>query len=709
MEQLTQNLKNGTMQLLEVPYPALLKGCVLIRNHYSLISPGTESKTVKDARLNIVSKASARKEEVKKVIEAARTFGLKDTYRMVMNRLDAPSALGYSCAGEVIAVADDVSGFKIGDNVACGGNTANHAEVVAVPKNLCVKVDAAVSLREASYTTLGAIAMQGVRQADLKLGESGVVIGLGLIGQLTLQLLEASGIKAIGIDVDLKRVELANNRGGMAFERSKENLSQLVHEYTNGLGADAVIIAASTSSADPVDLAGELCRQKGKVIIVGAVSTDFKRSNYFKKELDLRMSCSYGPGRYDADYEEKGMDYPVGYVRWTENRNMQAFLELVKGKKIDTERLTTHTFNFHEAPRAYQLILDGKENFSGVVLKYDTGKELRKTVRPEEKKFDPDNKVNVGLIGAGSFAQAFLLPVITTGNANLVAIATAKTTNARNIAGKYGFSYCTGDANEILTDSKVNTVIIATRHDSHAKYVIQALENGKNVYVEKPLCLNIEELEQIKNNYEKANVHLMIGFNRRFAPHVVKLKSLLTPDNRPVAVNYRINAGSVPLSHWTQDKQAGGGRIIGEVCHFIDLVTYIAGSKVKSVSANAMKSEDEADDTLTINLSFENGSIATVSYFANGSKKMGKEYIEVFSSGQVFVIDDFKTMMIYGKSASKSKLTNRDKGHVPEIKTFLDAVASGKNTPIPFEEIYHSTLVTFKVVESIAVCNTVVI
>jgi len=700
LEQLTQNLKNGIMQLLEVPYPAILSGHILVRNHYSLISVGTESKTVKDARLNMLSKANARKEEVKKVIAAVKNFGLKDTYKMVMNKLDAPSSLGYSCAGEVIAVADGVSEFKIGDWVACGGNNACHAEVVAVPKNLCVKVDASVSLKEACFSTLGAIALQGVRQADLKLGEFCVVIGLGLIGQITLQLLQASGVKTIGIDIDPKQVELANQSGHIAFSRDTESLEQIIFQHTNGLGADAVIITASTSSSDPVDLAGELCRQKGKVVIVGSVSTDFKRKNYFKKELDLTMSRSYGPGRYDTDYEEKGIDYPVGYVRWTENRNMQAFIELVKEKKIFLEKLTTHLFNFKDAPKAYQLILDKQEHFSGIVLKYDTGKKLSKTIQLKEKQTNL-SQVNIGFIGAGSFAQSFLLPALKN-NYNLIGVATTKSNNARNIADKYGFSYCSGDASEIISDSKINTIVIATRHDSHAKFVLEALEKNKNIYVEKPLCLSIEELEQIKNKYENANVHLMVGFNRRFAPFIMKLKSMLKETNQPVAINYRINAGIVPTEHWIHDKQNGGGRIVGEVCHFIDLVSHIAGSKIVSVSANAMEDVNNLNDTLTINLSFENKSIASISYFSNGSKQLSKEYLEVFYLQQVIVIDDFKSMTIYGKSTQKHKLMNQDKGQTVQLKAFLDSITSGKITPIAFEEIYHSTLATFKVIESVA-------
>lgn len=395
MQQLTQNLKDGTMQLLEVPFPALTSGTVLVRNHFSLISAGTEGKSVKDARLGYIAKARARKEEVKKVLQAVKTFGLKDTYRMVMNRLDAPSALGYSCAGEVIAVASDVRDFQVGDRVACGGSTANHAEVVMVPVNLCVKLDPNVSLEQAAYTTVGSIALQGIRQADLRLGENCVVIGLGLLGQITIQLLRAAGVRTIGIDIDERMVRLAETMGcDLALSRRLEQLEDIVANFTGGHGTDAVIITAGTDSTDPVDLAGALCRKKGRVVVVGAVPTGFKRPNYFKKELELRMSCSYGPGRYDPEYEEQGLDYPYAWVRWTENRNMMAFVELLRSRRIDLEPLTTHRFDFNEAKNAYQLILDRAEPFVGVLLRYDTSRPLKTRIEFQERKKAEANRVS---------------------------------------------------------------------------------------------------------------------------------------------------------------------------------------------------------------------------------------------------------------------------------------------------------------------------
>jgi len=699
MEQLTQNLKSGEMKILEVPFPAMNEGMVMVRNQFSLISAGTEGKTVKDARLSMIGKARARKNEVKKVIDTARTLGLKDTYRMVMNRLDAPSVLGYSCAGEVIAVASGVSEFKVGDRVACAGASANHAEVIAVPKNLCVKLPDTVSFEQASFATLGAIAMQGVRQADLRIGENCVVIGLGLLGQLTMQILNAAGIKAIGTDIDGKQVSTALKNGlKHCYERSRDDFEQIISTLTNGHGCDAVIITAATSSTDPVELAGAIARRKSKVVVVGAVPTGFTRKNYYVKELELRMSCSYGPGRYDAEYEEGGIDYPYEYVRWTENRNMQSFVELLGDGKVNVDVLTSHVFDFTKAPEAYQMILDRTEAFTGILLRYDNKKELKKKIFVSDKLIAPAND-NIGLIGAGSFGQNYLIPALKD-HAKFIGVATSRSNNARNIADKYGFNYCTGNASEIISDPAVSTIFIATRHHTHAAYVMEAMKAGKNVFVEKPLCMHEEELEEIKNLYAKSGVSVMVGFNRRFAPFIQQMKKMLG-DGAPKAINYRINAGIVPPEHWVHDKQIGGGRIIGEACHFIDLCMYLAGAPITAVSAKAMNDPHSLNDTVVISLQFANGSVANLSYFSNGNKNLPKEYLEVFSGGIVSVMEDFKTLKTFGKTKNESSGT-QDKGHKAEVASFMQAIKSGKPSPISFDEIYLSTLATFKVIESIA-------
>jgi polar amino acid transport system substrate-binding protein len=699
MLQLTQNLKDGNMQLLEVPSPAILKGNLLVRNHYSVISSGTESKTVSNARKGYLAKAKSRQKEVKLVFDAIKIQGIIKTYDMVMNKLEALSPLGYSSAGEVIGVGDGVTDFKIGDFVACGGASASHTEIISVPKNLSVKVPKEIDLKYAAFTAIASIAMQGVRQADLNLGESCVIIGLGLIGHLTAQILNASGVKTIGIDIDELQIELARRSNiDIALNRNNQNIEKVIFDFTNGYGADGVIITAASSSLDPVNLAGELCRKKGKVVIVGAVPTGFSRENYYKKELELKMSSSYGPGRYDANYEEKGIDYPIGYVRWTENRNMEAFVNLLQSKKINLDPLITHIYDFENAADAYDLILSKREPYTGVIFKYSQQAITSNKIYINNKIYKSSN-VNIGFIGAGSFAQNMMLPNIPK-YANKLTVVTSKGNTSRSVAQKFGFNNAATSSDDIFNDKNINTIFIATRHNLHAENVIKSLQTNKNVFVEKPLCLNEKELNEIIQTYNSSSGKLMIGFNRRFAPYISVLKSKLN-DLVPKAITYRINAGFIPKEHWTQDLEIGGGRIIGEVCHFIDLVYFIAGSSINSVYASKIESDTNLNDTLNIHLKFENGSIASISYFSNGSKKLSKEYIEVFSGGEVYIIDDIKKLEVYSNTIKKTKLLSQDKGHKREVELFLDSVKNGKPSPIKPEDIFHSTFATFKVLDSL--------
>jgi len=724
MKQLTQNLKDGKMELSEVPLPAMDSNKILVRNHYSVISAGTEGKTVKDARLGYIGKAMARQKEVKQVIESIKSQGISQTYNMVMNKLDAPSPLGYSCAGEVFSVGDNIRDIKIGDFVACGGVQATHSEIISVSRNMCVKLSENTDIKYAAFTTVASIALQGIRQADLRLGENCVVIGLGLIGQLTLQMLNAAGVIPIGIDVYDKQVSLANKIGiGKSFLRSRNDLEKTIYELTKGFGTDAVIITAGTSSIDPVELAGRLCRRKGKVVIVGAVPTGFTREHYYKKELELKMSSSYGPGRYDADYEEKGIDYPIGYVRWTENRNMQAYIEMLDAGKLKMQELITHVYDFEKAPAAYDMILKKEEQFVGVVLKYDASRETKNEKREtldERRETDEINKQyavgspqkprtmdykpitpKVGFIGAGSFAQNFLLPNLK-GKCEFISVATSRSHTSKNIADKYAFKTATGNADDVINSEEINTVFIATRHNLHAQNVIKAIESGKNVFVEKPLAMSEEELRNVESSMLNAQlpIKLMVGYNRRFAPLIIKLKSKLS-EVLPKAINYRINAGTIPKEHWVQDKEIGGGRIIGEVCHFIDLCMFIAGSKIVSVFADVMETADNLLDTLNINLKFENGSVANISYFSNGDKSLSKEYLEVFCGGQVLTVDDFRSLKIYGSKSQTIKSNTQDKGHAAEIDLFIKSIKDGLPSPITFNQLYLSSLATFKVLESI--------
>ncbi len=698
MKQLTQQLKDGTMELLEVPFPALKPGHLLVRNVYSVISAGTEGKTVKDARLGYIGKAKARKDEVKKVITMAQTQGIAQTYNTVMSKLEAPSALGYSCAGEVLEVGEGVEGITVGDFVACGGAGAVHAEVVCVPKNLCVKLRNPAKVIEAAFATIAAIAMQGIRQADVRLGENCVVIGLGLIGQLTVQMLKAAGVSVIAIDIDQNAVNMAVKSGAdLALNRNADGIEDAINELTRGAGADAIIITAATSSSDPVEFAGVAARKKAKVVIVGAVPTGFSRKHYYQKELDLRMSSSYGPGRYDAEYEEKGHDYPIGYVRWTEQRNMQAYLDLLEAGKIEFQHLLSHEFAFEEASKAYDMIHTKSEPFVGIVLKYNLDQELKSIVHSH--KYAPVGlKAKVGFAGAGSFAQNYLLPNLK-GKVDFTGVITARSNTAKNIQDKYGFQFASTNADDLMKDANTNTVFVATRHDLHGEMVLKALKADKHVFVEKPLCLKEEELGLIAAEYEKHSKHLMLGFNRRFAPLITALKKQLNPASLR-SIHYRINAGILPAEHWVHDPEVGGGRIIGEACHFIDLAAFIADSPIKHVSAQRMTDAKNVSDSVTIQLQFENGSIASIDYLSNGSKELMKEYIEVFSGGVVYQLNDFQELLILNKGTKKIKQSGQDKGHKNEVAAFVEAIDQGKQTPISFGAIYNAMKATFAVITS---------
>ena len=699
MEQLTQKLSNGEMVVQELPMPQLGNGMVLVKNHYSLISAGTEGSTVKAARKNLLAKAKERPQQVQQVLESLRTKGIVQTYRAVVKKLDAYSPLGYSTAGEVIDVAEDVAEFQIGDYVACAGTTASHAEVIAVPVNLCVKLEKDADLSKACYNTLGAIAMEGVRQADLRLGETCAVIGLGLIGQLACLELQASGVRVVGIDVNKAAVEqAAAHCTDMAFTRNTPGIEENILSYTNGLGVDAVIIAAATSSLDPVNFAGAICRKRGKVVVLGAVPTGFDREPYYyKKELELKMSCSYGPGRYDLNYEEKGIDYPAAYVRWTEKRNMETFQELIATGKIDIGYLTTHILEFEDAPKAYDIVAKRTEPFLGIVLKYNVNKEHTRQRVEIKPSADTIEEISVGFIGAGSYAQGSLLPNLPK-DITRKGVMTNSGTTSKRVAERFGFEFCTSNEDDILKSNEINAVFIATRHDSHAKYVIEGIKNGKNVYVEKPLCLTLEELVKIENLCKESGKTVMIGFNRRFAPLAQKIKSEIGEGK--MSMIYRVNAGFIPADSWIQDISVGGGRIIGEACHFIDFMTYMCGSIPRKVSAMSLNDSQNFNDTVSILIEFENGSTGILAYYANGSKLVPKEYFEVYSSGMTATLNDFKECTIYGKKIKKYKLTTQNKGAKNMITEYISGLRNGKQ-PIPMKDIFATTAATFAAIKSL--------
>jgi len=705
MQQLTQKLGSGEMVIQEIPYPQLGKGMIMVKNHYSIISAGTEGSTVQAARKSLIGKAKERPQQVKQVIETLKKQGPIQTYRAVMKKLDAYSPLGYSCAGEVIEVGEDVTTFKLGDKVACAGvGYANHAEIVSAPVNLSVKLNDDANLKDAAYNTLGAIAMQGVRQADMRLGETCVLVGLGLLGQLTALILRASGVNVIGIDVSEVAVNLVKNNKicDFVFTRNSPGLTEKIEELTNGLGADSVIISAGTLSLDPINFAGSIARKKAKVVALGVIPTGFDRDPFwYRKELTLEMSCSYGPGRYDLNYEEKGIDYPPHYVRWTQNRNMQAFQELLNTKRIDISYMSTHEFNFEEAPKAFELVVSRTEPFIGIALKYDTNKSHSKSkIVFDNNKGTSISKVNISFIGAGSYAQGNLLPNIPENSqVSKIGVLTNTGTTSKRVAEKFKFDFCATLEKDVL-DEKTNTVFVATRHDSHGSYVLKALEQNKHVFVEKPLCLKEFELDNIIEAQQKSQTAVMIGFNRRFSPLTKKIKNLI--GSGPMSMIYRINAGAISKDTWIQDMEVGGGRILGEACHFIDYLTYLNGSLPTKVSAQVLSDSGNLNDTVNIMLQFENGSTGVVCYYANGSKSLAKEYVEIFASGTIAILNDFKELRIYGKGKPhKTKLFNQNKGQKQMIDSFLNGIIDNGKAPITFSEIVSVTRACFKVLDSI--------
>ncbi len=705
MKQLIQNFKTGELYVDEIPAPVISYGMVLVENEFSLISSGTERGTVKVAQAGLLGKARQRPDLVAQVIQNIRKEGMAATLSKVRTKLDSLKALGYSSAGRVVASMDKSGMFKPGDRVACGGQDyASHAAVVAVPQNLLAKIPDNVSYEEAAFTTLGAIAMQGVRQANPTLGERICVIGLGLLGQITCQLLKANGCAVFGIDVNESMVQLADGKSAdIALERNDHNLLAACRNFTRGHGFDAVIITAAAQSNDPIELSSEITRKKGKIIVVGAVRMDLQRDpNFYRKELDLRMSCSYGPGRYDPDYEESGTDYPFPYVRWTEQRNMESFLDLISRKAINIKPLITQVFDISEASRAYDIVLGKTNEFhSGILLKYSNHS-------VDEKPFSgglrsPDSKIRVGFIGAGSFAQGYLLPNAKSSGASLEGVVTTRGITSKNVADKFGFLYSSTNYSDILNDANINTVFIATPHSSHADLAASALEAGKNVFVEKPLAITLEQLKLVVQAKNRFHQPLMVGFNRRFAPVSESIKKEFRNISEPVVVNIRVNAGIIPKDHWIQNHEVGGGRIVGEICHFIDLMQYFTDAepvKVFAESISTGNTQITPHDNIVIVVKFNNGSVGNLVYLANGDKSLPKEKIEVFGAGNVGIINDFRDGLFI-RNGKTIKLRSGGKGHSEEVEKFFNALLKGEDSPVSFKSICLTTLTTFKILDSL--------
>lgn len=749
MKQILQSLKTGATEIADVPCPAVQRGQLLIRSVYTLVSAGTERMLVEFGKAGWIEKARQQPDKVRMVLDKIKTDGLLPTVEAVFNKLDQPLPLGYCNVGVVLESGPGVTGFAPGDRVASNGK---HAEVVGVPANLCARVPDAVPDADAAFTVLGAIALQGIRLVAPTLGEAVVVTGLGLIGLMAVQLLRAQGCRVLGLDFDPAKLALARQFGAEVVDLAVEpDPEAAAHAFSRGRGVDAVLITASTRSNEPVHQAARMCRKRGRIVLVGVTGLELSRADFYEKELTFQVSCSYGPGRYDPQYEEKGQDYPVGFVRWTEQRNFEAVLDLLADGRLDVKPLISHRFAIAEAEQAYALV-GGAGPSLGILLHYPPAAEQpelalwRRTVAlaspspptplpPGERRDDKlpppawgrvgegglSRPLAVGFIGAGHYATGVLIPAFKAAGARLQTAASNGGVSGLHAGRKFGFAATTTDTATVFTDPEVAAVVITTRHDSHARYVLQALRAGKHVFVEKPLCLTREELAEIEQACGAADPPtpslpregggslsspptptlpregggrvLMVGFNRRFAPQVQKIKALLATVNAPKSLIVTVNAGAIPAEHWTQDREVGGGRIIGETCHFIDLLRFLAGAPLTGWRRLAMDSP--TGDTVSVGLTFADGSIGTVHYFANGNKAFPKERLEVFAAGRVLQLDNFRRLTAYGwPGFSKMNLWRQDKGQKACAAAFVRAIARGGPAPIPLDEILEVSRVT---------------
>jgi len=709
MKQILQSLRTGVTEVAEVPYPAVGRRQVLIRTRRTLVSAGTERMLVDFGKAGLLGKARQQPERVRQVLAKMRTDGLAPTLDAVFSKLDQPLPLGYCNVGTVIEAGSGVAGFAAGDRVVSNGR---HAEAVAVPVNLCARVPDGVSDDAAAFTVLGAIALQGIRLVQPTLGEAVVVTGLGLIGLMTVQLLRAHGCRVLGIDMDPAKLRLAERFGAATVDLAAgADPVAAAEAFSRGRGVDAVIITASTKSSEPMHQAALMCRKRGRIVLVGVAGLELSRADFYEKELQFQVSCSYGPGRYDPDYEEKGQDYPVGFVRWTEQRNFEAVLDMLAEGRLDVEPLISHRFALADAADAYDLVTGGEPSL-GILLDYPatddagSGGPTRRTVTlPAAAAMSASGRTGLGVIGAGNYATGVLIPAFRSAGARLVSVASSAGVTGLHAGRKFGFETTTTDAAAVLGDPGVGAVVVATRHDSHADFACRALEAGKHAFVEKPLALTHAELEQIEAAHAAAAARgegrlLMVGFNRRFAPHVVKARALLAGSGGPKSFVMTVNAGAIPPEHWTQDREAGGGRIVGEACHFIDLLRFLADSPIAAFDARAMAGR--TGDTATVTLSFSDGSVGTVHYFANGSRSFPKERLEIFSEGRILQLDNFRRLTGFGwKGFSRMSLWRQDKGQKACAAAFLRAVETGGPPPIPPAETFEVARVSIDIAEAL--------
>ena len=705
MNQVLQNLKTGEIELVNIPAPVCRPGQLLIATRRSLISAGTERMLVEFGQASLLAKARSQPEKVIKVLSKIRTDGLLPTLEAVFARLDQPLPLGYCNAGVVLEVGEGVNGFTVGDRVVSNGP---HAELVCMPTNLCARIPNGVSDEEAAFTVLAAVGLQGIRLVNPTLGENVVIIGMGLLGMMTAQMLLANGCRVLGIDLDPGKLALARSLGVETADiRLGADPVAVGMAFSGGQGADAVIITASTKSSDPVHQAAQMSRKRGRIVLVGVVGLELSRADFYEKELTFQVSCSYGPGRYDEKYEHGGQDYPLGFVRWTEQRNFEAVLGLMASGKLVLKPLISRQMPLSQAAEAYRLLLEDHA-LLGVLLTYpEAGVDQSRMVITStvgRGAPSPAKSPVVGVIGAGNFASAVLIPALKKTSSTLKTIASGNDTTAAVAARRFGFQLATSDYRSILEDGEINTVFIATRHNLHARLVVEALQAGKHVFVEKPLALTRDELNSIQAVWQQTQgQQLMVGFNRRFSPLVVRMQQLLAGSSQPVSAVYTVNAGAIPPDHWTQDLRTGGGRIIGEGCHFIDLLRYLVGHAITGLEARMMgatASVTVRQDKMTVLLEFADGSTGVVHYLANGSMYFPKERVEVFSEGRILVLDNFKSLRGYGwKGFNKLGLSRQDKGHNAEIAAFITRVAAGGEPLIPMSELVEATLASFTAVE----------
>ncbi|NAZ91636.1 bi-domain-containing oxidoreductase [Vibrio toranzoniae] len=704
MKQVLQNISNGLTNLTEVPCPQVQEGHVLISTSKSLVSAGTERMLIDFGKANFIDKARQQPDKVKMVLGKIKTDGLMPTVDAVRSKLDQPLPLGYCNVGTVLDSGG--ASFDVGTRVVSNGN---HAEVVRVPKNLCAKVPDSVDDESAAFTVLGAIGLQGVRLINPTLGECVVVTGLGLIGLITVQLLRANGCRVLGIDFDSSKCELARQLGAETVDLSKgEDAIKAAEAFSRGRGVDGVIITASTKSSEPLSQAAAMCRQRGRIVLVGVIGQEISRADFFAKELTFQVSCSYGPGRYDTEYEDRGNDYPVGFVRWTEQRNFEAVLDMMASGALDVKPLITHRYAIDDALEAYKC-LDDKSSL-GIVLDYpnnDTAVLTARSVTLNSEIASTPSSASCAFIGAGNYASRVLMPAFKNAGASLNTVVTSAGMSAVHHGKKQGFVKASTDYTDVLADKAIDTVVIATQHNLHAQQTIDAITAEKHVFVEKPLALAESEVDLIENAFNESQTKpkVMVGYNRRFAPHVVKMKALLSSVKGPKTFIMTMNAGDIPSDHWTQDPTVGGGRIIGEACHYIDLMRHLAGCKITGFNAMCMGDAPGVairEDKASITLSFEDGSIGTIHYFANGGKDFPKERIEVFANDAVLQLDNFRKLVGFGwKGFSKMKLSSQDKGQNDCSKAFVDSIKQGSASPISFDEIIEVARVSCQVAEQL--------